>query len=470
MHLRRLHSFTTAAAIALAATVSASAQTETHEIPGRWLYTPDQSQTLPPDDRWWTGFNDPILDSLIVEAVDNNYDIAIAASRIAAANAAVRSAQAAYYPTIGVNVGYNLLRSSGNTTNPTTSAINAHHMSLGATASWEIDLFGRISSTVKEQKARRDVSRADYEATMVSLCAQLASSYIDLRQYQVQLAVLNAHLKSQESVVNIARARHEADLVSGLDVSQAETVLFSTRAALPSVRSSIATTINAIAILLGRYPAEVEARLSQPKAVPIYKANIMASLPGELLRRRPDVVAAERSVAAQAAALGVAKKDFLPTLAIQGSFALESRRPGDLFEKNAISYSVAPTLTWTLFDGFGRRAAVAAARAQLEIETDTYRQTVLNAVSEVENAMISYRSATEYEARLKEVVESAANEVKLSLVQYRSGLALFTTVAQAQTTYLQYDDELVAARAARSRALVDLYRALGGGYLSDSAQ
>lgn len=454
--------------LATAASTSQAASPE-QDMPGRWLYTPEHSQTLPPEDDWWHGFGDTMLDSLISEAVSNNYNVAIATSRIQAAEAAILSAKAGYYPTVGLSAGYTLARQSGNLTKTSGEAMKSHYMSLGANASWEIDLFGRITASVKEQKELRNVARADYEGTMVSLCASLATNYITLRAAQTQEQVAKAHLKTQKRVLEIAQERHEAALVSGLDVAQATTVYESTKAVLPGIRSTIASSINAIALLLGRFPAEVSEMLSRPAPMPAYSGLVATSIPAELLRRRPDIVAAERTVAARAAALGVAKKDFLPTLAIQGSFGVESRDADRLFKNQSITYSVAPTLTWTVFDGFGRRAAVEAARAENEIAIETYNQTVLSATTEVENALSAYINARDYVADLTKVVASAKKEVDLSLEQYKTGLTLFTPVAQALTTFLQYDDELVAAKASEAKSLIDLYRALGGGYGGPSA-
>ena len=440
-----------------------------HDIPERWIFTPAHSQTLPPDDEWWHGFNDPMLDSLISEAVDRNYNVAIAARRIDAANAAIMSARSSYFPMVGVSASYDLSRRSGNLTAVPGPAVNSRALNLGVNASWEIDLFGRVASSVKEKKALSGVARADYDAVMVSLCSSLASAYMDLRASQAQEAVVMSHLDNQNEVLRITQERYKASLVSGLDVAQANTVYGSTLASLPSIRTSIASSINAIALLLGRFPAEVDSLLSRPAPVPVYSHIVSTAVPAELLRRRPDIISAERTLAAQAAALGVARKEFMPTLSIQGSFGVEARDPDNLFQKRSITYSVVPTLSWTVFDGFGRRAAVQEARAQLEIALDSYHQTVLSATSEVENALSSYINAIDYVAQLEKVVDSAREEVNLSLAQYRSGLTLFTPVAQAQITYLQYDDELVAARASESRALIDLYRALGGGYGYSSA-
>lgn len=435
-------------------------------LPERWIYTPEHSQPSPPDDEWWRAFNDPLLDSLIASASRDNPDVSIAMRRIQGAEAAVSRAKASYFPTIVLTAGYTLDRQSGNLGRTPIPAESSRFMSLGANASWEVDLFGRISASVRQQKEMAKVSKADYDGTLVSLTASLATAYINLRMAQQQLAIVETHLKSQERAFEIARARHEATLVSELDEAQAATVCATTRATLPSLRRSIAAGINSIAILLGRYPSEVESLLANASPLPVYSGMVSTSIPGELLRRRPDIVAAEATVASQAAALGVAKKDFLPTLAIQGSFSIESHDPSRLFEKRSIAYSVVPTLSWTLFDGFGRRAAVKEARASLEVSVEQYRQTVLNAVSEVEDALSAYIYARQYSMDLADAAASAAREVELSLVQYRSGLTLFTPVSQALTTYLQLDSELVAAQASESTALINLYRALGGGYIT----
>jgi len=418
----------------------------------------------PADDAWWRGFNDPLLDSLIAAASHENPDIAIAMRRVQSAEAAVARARSGYYPSISLAAGYTLDRESGSTRRTPSPAVSSRFMSLGIAASWEIDLFGRTAASVRQQKELLRASRADRDGALLSVTASLATAYINLRMAQQQAAVVETHLKSQEKALEIAKARHEASLVSELDVAQAATVCATTRAALPSIRRTIASSANSIAILLGRNPDEIDSILSPGANVPEYSVPVPATIPGELIRRRPDILAAEATIAAQAAALGVAKKDFLPTLAIQGSFSFEARNPSDLFEKKSISYSVAPTLSWTLFDGFGRRAAVRQARASMEIAVEQYRQTVLEASADVADALSAYTYARQYSADVAEAAASAAREVELSLVQYRTGLTLFTPVSQALTAYLQLDSELVSAKAAEDTALIDLYRALAGGF------
>ena len=186
-------------------------------------------------------------------------------------------------------------------------------------------------------------------------------------------------------------------------------------------------------------------------------------VPAELLRRRPDIIEAERTLAEQAAALGVSKKEFLPRLSIEGSVGFAAHDADELFKGHSMTYSVAPTLSWTLFDGFGRRAAVATAREQMNIASTQYEQTVLAAVTDVENALATYINATQLVDDLREVVNSAATFMGDAVEQYRSGLTNFTPVADAQISFLQYANNLIQARAQRLTSIIELYKAQGGG-------
>lgn len=433
------------------------------EIPGRWLYVPEKVQNLPPEDDWWKGFGDELLDSLISMAVDRNYDLSIALRRIEIARRGVQSAQSGYYPTVNLSAGWNAQRSSGAMTRNVGPAITSSYMTAGASASWEVDLFGRVTARVKQAKAGVSVSRADYAATMVTVCADVASAYIRLRMYQAELALTREHLAKQERVLNIVKARHEAGLVSELDEAQASTVYGSTKAQLPTILNGITGEINTIATLLGMFPAQAAVFLNPSGPMPAYEGEIRTVMPAELLRRRPDIVEAERTLAEQAAALGVSKKEFLPRLSIEGSVGFAAHDADELFKGHSMTYSVAPTLSWTLFDGFGRRAAVATAREQMNIASAQYEQTVLAAVTDVENALSAYINATQLVGDLREVVNSAATFMGDAVEQYRSGLTNFTPVADAQISFLQYANNLIQARAQRLTSIIELYKAQGGG-------
>lgn len=439
--------------------------TETNEpLPERWQYAGEYAQPLPCDDSWWKKFNDQTLDSLIAMAVNNNYNVAAALHRIEAARQSVTQARAAYYPSVGIQGGWTKSRSAGAISGKNVPSSNTSYFNLGANASWEIDVFGRIKAKVKQSKAQYQATRAEYAGTMVSLCSDLANYYIKLRVLQQELFVVKEHIQIQDSVLGIVNARYEAGLNSKLDVAQARTIYYSTLASVPGLESQIKTTINAIALLLGDNSPQIKSMLEQPSPMPQYAQIINTGVPAELLRRRPDVVQAECSVAESAAALGIAKKDFLPTLALTGSIGTAAHRAGDLFSKNSFEYSIAPQLSWTVFDGFSRRSSVVQARELMQANIANYNNVVLTAYEEVNNAVINYVYALKNIDYLTQVVKEAEESLRLSVDLYRGGLSSFTNVADAEISFLQYADNLVTARGAALTALVNVYDALGGGW------
>ena len=455
--MRRIHAFQLFLTVAAA---TASAQTAPERLlhsplPEQWTYTPAAEQTLPSDDAWWRDFGDPTLDSLISMAEERNFDLSMASRRITQARQAVKAARAAYYPTIGASAGWQRSHAASATTGG---------YSLDLQASWEIDLFGKVTGNVRQQSAALQATRAQYTAAMISLCSEVAITYFDLRLAQAQKVVADEHIARQQRIVNIARARHEAGLASQLDVAQALTVLYSTQATLPLLHTQLRTDINALATLCGVYAADIEPMLEARTAQqPDCRRIIAAGIPAELLRRRPDIIEAEASVARAAAALGVAKKDYLPTLAITGSIGTASARPRDLFSDGSLTWSVAPTLSWTVFDGLARSASVASARAEMESQIDNYNATVHNAVQEVDNALNAYSDYMRQYAILEDVVTQSRISLDLSVDQYKQGLSPFTNVVDAQMNYLEYTNSLLSAKGDALVALASLYRALGGG-------
>lgn len=443
------------------------APTLADSLPERWQYVSEYVQTLPADDRWWQTFNDPVLNRLIALGIDHNYNILTAIHRIEAARQAVKSAQSGYYPTIGVSAGWVANRQSGALISGG-RATNMNYFNLGVSASWEADVFGRVTAKAKRAKTLYNASRADYAATMVSLCGEIALNYAQLRAVQARIAVAKAHIVLQDSVLKIASARFEAELNSKLDVEQASTTYYSTKASLPGLESQAAAAINALALLVGEFPEQIAAELSAPGPLPDYHQIVAVGMPTQLIRRRPDIVAAEYQLAAAAQNIGIAKKDFLPVLSIQGSLGTEAHKIGKLFSGKSFTYSIAPTLSWTVFDGFARRAAVASAREEMKASLDQYNLAILTAVQEADNAMASYKYALQEAELIDDVLTHAKKAFDLSLELYRSGLTSFTNLSTSQIAYLQYADSLVAARADALSALIRLYEALGGGWTENS--
>ena len=411
-------------------------------LPQSWTYSEGRPQTLPSYDKWWQAFADPLLDQLMDKAESNNFNVLSALKRIEVAQKEIELARSAYFPQINASAGWGRTQNAGAVSGKNVPSSVGSSFSVGVTANWEIDLFGRVAAEAKAAKAGWNASRADYEGVMVALCASLAKAYINLRTYQAQYEVAMTHIASQEKVLKITEARFEAGIGDMLEVTQARIVLSSTKATIPGLESLIRSTINSIAVLCGEFPSELADELAKTAPMPAMPPLPSDGVPADLLRRRPDVLQAEFDVAQLAAQAGVAKKDFLPTLSISGSISTEARR----------------------IDGLARNIRVAEAKLNMQAGVDNYNMTVLNAASEVENAMSRISSSIAEAALEKEVMELSSKSLDLSMDLYKRGLSNFTNVVDAQLNYLTYQNSYITANADAMVAMVELYEALGGGY------
>lgn len=249
-------------------------------------------QTLPVDDHWWKSFQDTRLDSLIALAVDRNYSVAMAINRIAAARANLWAERGNFFPSIGLNAGWTRQETSGNTS--TLPQSTDHYYDAALSMSWEIDVFGSIRKRVKAQKENFAASKEEYAAVMVSLASEVASAYINLRELQQELEVVNKNVASQEEVLKITEVRYNTGLVAKLDVAQAKSVLYSTKASIPQLEAGINQYITTLAVLLGMYPQEIRPVLETTGTLPDYMEPIGVGMPVDLLLRRPDVRSAEK--------------------------------------------------------------------------------------------------------------------------------------------------------------------------------
>ena len=419
-------------------------------------------QVLPVDDQWWKAFQDPVLDSLISVAVKQNYSILTAIDRINMAKANLRMERGNFFPTIGLNAGWTRQQSSGNTSELPQST--QHYYDASLNMSWELDLFGSIRNRVKAQKENFAASKEEYTGTMVSLCAQVASAYINLRELQQELAVIQKNCASQEAVLKITEVRCNTGLVSKLDVAQAKSVFFSTKASIPQIESGINQYITTLAILLGTYPQEIRPTLESPGILPDYMEPIGVGLPADLLLRRPDIRSAERSVNAQAALVGASKSDWLPQIFLKGSLGYAAKDLKDLTHHKSMTYEIAPALSWTLFKGTQLVNATKLAKAQLDEAINQFNQTVLTAVQETDNAMNAYRNSIKQIVALREVRNQGQETLTLSLELYKQGLTPFQNVLDAQRSLLSYENQLVQARGYSLLQLIAMYQALGGGW------
>lgn len=419
-------------------------------------------QILPINDQWWKAFNDPMLDSLISVASGENYSVLAAIDRMEQARASLRMERSNIFPSISLNAGWLRQQSSGNTSELPQSI--AHYYDASLNASWELDIFGSIRQRVKAQRETFHASREEYISVQISLCAQIASAYINLRELQQELQVVTHNCRTQEEVLTITEVRYNTGLVSKLDVAQAKSVYYSTKASIPQLESEISQYINSLAILLGTYPQKLRPMLEKSGKLPDYMEPVGVGIPADLLLRRPDVRQAERQVNAQAALLGASKSDWLPQVFLKGSVGYASRDLKDLTKRKSMTFEIAPTISWTLFSGTKLVNATKQARAQLDEAIHSFNETVLTAVQETDNAMNNYRSSIKQIVALREVRNQGQETLKLSLELYKQGLSPFQNVLDALRSLLTYENQLVQAEGNSLLYLVSLYQALGGGY------
>jgi len=416
--------------------------------------------------QWWKAFNDPTLDSLIAQAVELNHDLRIAEARICEARALHRVAAADLWPTIETSGSYSRSRRSiGNTAIPLAAPVERNLFQTGFDASWEVDVFGGSRRATEAAKADIDAAVENRRDAQITLLAEVARNYIELRGLQRRLDIFSSSVQMQEDAVAIINAKYKSGLISELDAVQAETLLASTKAQIPALENSIKQTIHRISVLLGKNPGDMTSSLLQKKPIPISTAEIPSGLPSDLLRRRPDVRYAERSLAAATARIGVAKADLFPRFSLTGNFGLQAEELR-VIPMTGISryWSFGPTIRWPIFSAGRIRANI---RAQGERQTQallTYEKTVLIALEDVENALVACETEQVRRRNLYDAVAASQRSVELATELYIKGMTGFLNVLDARRSLLQTEDELALSERTVSQNLVFLYKALGGGW------
>lgn len=433
-------------------------------LPHGWNDGEFFDQTLPPDDTWWLNFEDPLLDSLIVTACKNNYSALGAMENIRKARATWRKAQSGLMPSFDLNLGWQRDKTSGNS--PQTLFREAWEGQYTAAVSmkWQADVFGTIYMRSKAQKMLFMATEEEFNAVMVSLVANVAITYFSLRQALAEMQVIRWNVESQREIIEIVTSRYNSGLASKLDLSQSMSVYYSTKAKIPAMQATIDGYRNAMAVLLGIYPQELEGWLEVGYALPEYMAPVEVGVPASLLFRRPDIRAAERQVEANAALLGATRRDWFPSIFLTGSLGFTSDKLKTLPRSRSLTWEIAPTIQWSIFGGMERVNAEKEARAALDQSIASFNSTMLNAMQEVENAMSQYRNSIAQIVTLREAMNQDEQTLSLSLELYKQGLTEYQNVLDAQRSLFTCQDYLVQARGVSLIYLVQLYEALGGGW------
>lgn len=410
---------------------------------------------------WWTRFNDPTLNLMIDKARESNRDLAIAYERITQARAARGIARSQLFPNINFDGSVTRNRSSENLDLPGGRTNNL--WSTGLDAGWELDFFGGVRRSIESADATVEGVEELYRDTMVSLFAEVAINYIQIRTLEERINVAQKNITSQESSVSLTQDRLDAGLSPELDVSQATTNLATTRAIIPLLRNERSIAVNRLATLIGRYPGPTQSLLGKSRGIPMPKRSAGIGIPADLIRSRPDIRAAERQLAAQTARVGVAEAELLPRFALNGNFNLQSVDANNLFEAGSQSYGFGPSFRWNIFSAGRIKSEIAIQESLTKQAYYNYQNTVLIAVEEVENSLATVSNERDRLVQLNTAVSSAQKTEQLVTSNYTEGLIDFQNVLDAQRTVFANEDQKTINQGQIAAAYVSLYKALGGG-------
>jgi len=426
----------------------------------------DESVERVPTDlsNWWTVFQDPVLDQLVQFAYDGNLSLHAAAVRILEAQAIRGVAIGFLFPQDQALTGsYSWNSLSENRANFGGDP-NFQDFDLALGAAWELDIWGRFRRGIEAADAEVLATLANYDDVLVSLIAEVASNYMALRTIEERLDVARANVVIQTRALDIARARFEGGTVTELDSSQATSLLRQTESLIPALEAARRQTENALCVLLGVPPRELQVLLAGNPVVPAPPATVAVGIPADLIRRRPDVRRLERQVAAQSARIGIARADLYPAISLVGSIGVAAEDAGDLFTQDSIDAFAGPTFRWPIAN-YGRITNnILAEDARFQAVVLDYRNLVLRVQGEVESAISGYLGTQRQAALLGQGVTAATRAAEIAELQYRGGTADYTRVLNTQQFLAEVADLLAVTRGQVALNLVGLYRALGGGW------
>lgn len=439
--------------------------TSTVNAPSTWSSAAEATRTITPTDDtlavWWHQFNDPQLDALIEAALTAAPDVRTAQAKLRQSRAARELAVANLYPSLDVSASATRSRAAASAggTGKTQTLYAA-----GFDASWEPSIFGGLRDAVSGAEADAAAAAAMLESTRASLAAEVALEYVTLRASQQRLEIARANVASQAETLQIATWREMAGLVTTLDVEQARTNLEQSRASIPSLENSRAAAENRLALLTGRVPGSWHTALQDVKPLPTAPDQIAVGIPADTLRRRPDLSSAEFTLRAEIARTAEREADRYPTLTLSGSLGWKAFSTAALGGSGSLARSLAVSLAANIFDAGRISSRIEAQSAVQEQALITYEKTLLTALEDVENAMVSYATGRDrIEARRRAAV-AAANAAILARNQYEAGIADFQKVLETERTRLTAEDNLASAEADVLTAVIQLYKALGGGW------
>lgn len=416
-----------------------------------------------PVENWWSRFGDENLDSLVSRALSHNLDIAVAVANVRKTRAQLRESGFELFPIVQAGGGYNWQRQSEEAGVLITDR-NVETYDVGLSASWELDLFGRVSQQKRAAKATYQASFAELRGAYVSVASEVALTYMQLRGAQYRLDVALRNVENQQDTYNLSKQLAEYGSGSELDVARAEAQLELTQSTIPPLKAQIKGTVNRLSVLTGEPPRSLDSWLEQKQPLPSLPPSIAVGEPEQMLRRRPDIKEAERHLAASVARYNVQAADYFPRVSILGNLGFVATTFGDLFSGGALSAMVGPSISWAAFDLGRVDARVDAADAETEVRLAVYQQTVLQALEEVSTAMSDFSQEEERRRRLTTAARASAKAADLARQRYEAGIDNFLDVLDAERRLLEAQDQLAISDIKVATDLIAIYRALGGGW------
>jgi len=470
------------------------------EIPPTATTQPSRTNAQPIEiSQWWATFRDPELSSLIRRAAASNLDLKQAESRIRSARWSRVIAASGLYPTVNLGGDYLGARGSKNVKFPLSAfgapiksekkdstssgsggassgaplsplgggglpGVETNIYQAGFDASWEIDIFGGTRRSIEAAEADYKASVESRNDVYVSLLAEVARNYVELRQTQNQIRITNENLDTQKASLALTQERFRAGVTTQLDVSRAQAQVADTAAGIPSLDAQMHQTIHRLGVLLGEQPAELTGELTQTGVIPAVPDVVPVGVPTDLLRRRPDIRRAERQLASATAHVGVATADLYPKFTLIGTFGFDASKFSHIADYSSRYWSIGPGVTWPVFNAGRIRANIQTYNESQQQALTTYEQTVLQAMEDVEDALVAYSREQMRRQALADSVAANKQSVDLATQQYRQGVVDFLTVLEAQRSLFLAEDQLAISDAQIAADLVALYKAIGGGW------
>ena len=434
-----------------------------------------QTSSAPPLDRWWTGFNDPMLVTVVQRALSQNLDLDAAVARVRQARAAASGADAELLPTADLNASttyeHQSLRSPFGAVANTVPGFNrdGHENTIGPSASWELDLFGGLHREAAAAGDEAQAAEAEQAGTVVTVSADTADAYLQVREYQARLAVAANQITTDEHLLELVRNRYTSGAATDREIAQADALLRQARATVPQLHFGLEQQLNRPDVLMGAQPGTYAHDLAAVQEIPSIPTIPGEQQPVEVLRRRPDVIAAERHLASSNERIGAAISDYYPKISLSGALGLDSTSTNHLFTGSAFQALGGGALRWRLFD-FGKvDAEVAQTKGANAEALAVYCQAVLHAAEDVEDSLSALATTQARVVELQGETESLVKARDLAQQAYEAGSITLTDVLDADRQLLAAQDELYANRAGTARAAVGVFRALGGGWSRASA-